>query len=380
MRKTLVMALLASSVMAVPAVNATTVAEETGFVAEGRTGGSMGTKLNTAAPAPAPAKVVTPTPVIAKAPAPAPAPAPKMARVAPSAGNNMDMMGRPMNARPGECYGKVTIPAVKETVTERILVQPAGKDIARIVPATYKNMTETVTVKDASEELVVIPATYKTVTETITVKPASKNVVKVPAQYETRTERVLVKAARSVWKPGVGPNQRYDAATGDIMCLVEEPAEYKTITKRVMVKPASTREEMIPAVTKTITKRVVDQPSRVERRAIPAVTDQVTTTVLAQPERIEYKEIPAQYSTITKQVEISPAKVAWSEILCNTNANSQTVMAVQKALKAAGYNPGNVDGVLGRDTYNAVSRFQAAKGLHRGQITMETLKALGVSA
>ena len=419
MKKILALALLSSGCLAItPMVNATTADEETGrAAANGRTAGSHSISngnfnINQRVPEAVKAEATTPVvattnqAIISRAPAVSAQPtkpqimattsmrhtvtstipaatletAPVQMAAAPMAMPVAAPMGAPANARPGECYGQVTIPARYQTTTDKVLVEPASKTIARIVPAQYSTETATVTVADASEELITIPATYRTVTETVVVTPESTRMTKVPATYTTKTERVMVSPARTEWKKGEGPNQRVDASTGDIMCLVEVPAVYKDVTKRVLVTAETTREQVIPAVTKVITKRVVDQPARVERRTIPAVTQQITKQVLVKPEEAVYQETPAQYRTVNKQQLVSPEQITWSQILCKTNANASTVKSLQNALRSKGYNPGDLDGVLGDSTYAAVYKFQKDKNLHRGQITMETLRALGLQS
>lgn len=55
------------------------------------------------------------------------------------------------------------------------------------------------------------------------------------------------------------------------------------------------------------------------------------------------------------------------------------VRAVQEALRAKGYDPGRIDGVLGRKTASALKAFQKAEQLPAtGQLTSETLTKLGV--
>jgi len=300
-------------------------------------------------------------------------------QVAPAAGSSFDFGDASIQAKPGECYGKVSIPAVTKTETKQVEVKGASKTIARIVPATYSTATEQVLVREASEKLVVIPATYKTVTETITVKPQSTRVVKVPAKYEMVREQILVSPARTEWKQGESSSITKVNDRGEVMCLVEVPAQYRTIEKRVQTTPETTREEVIAAVTKTITKQVIDQPSRVEKKVIPAQYKTVSKKVLDTPEQVQYQETPAKYKTVSYQTVVSPEKVKWDKILCQTNANATNVTAVQKALQKAGFNPGQIDGVLGHDTYKAIDSFQRAKGLSRGEITYETLSALGLS-
>jgi peptidoglycan hydrolase-like protein with peptidoglycan-binding domain len=53
--------------------------------------------------------------------------------------------------------------------------------------------------------------------------------------------------------------------------------------------------------------------------------------------------------------------------------------AVQEALKTKGYDPGPIDGVLGRKTSSALKAFQKAENLPAtGQLTSETRSKLGV--
>jgi His-Xaa-Ser repeat protein HxsA len=56
-----------------------------------------------------------------------------------------------------------------------------------------------------------------------------------------------------------------------------------------------------------------------------------------------------------------------------------SVADVQYTLKRRGYNIGRVDGVYGRNTSNAIKRFQRDVGLHPcGTLTPATLRALGL--
>ena len=57
----------------------------------------------------------------------------------------------------------------------------------------------------------------------------------------------------------------------------------------------------------------------------------------------------------------------------------ELVRKIQKALLHAGFNPGPADGVIGPKTMAALESFQKQKSLATGQITKETLQALGVA-
>ena len=284
----------------------------------------------------------------------------------------------PPNAKAGECYARIFVPPTYKTVTEQAMKRE-GSERVHIIPAKTETGTERVLVSEASSKLQVIPATYGWVEETLLVKPASKNLVEIPAVYKTVNERIVDKPAHTVWKKGAGPIQATDNATGEIMCLVEVPATSKTVSKTVLVSPASTREVAVPASYTTIKKRVMKTPPSTREIAIPAEYKTVQVTKIVTPAQQQRFEVPAQYQTVSKTVQVSEGRMEWQSVLCETNATPHTVAAIQRALKSAGYSPGSIDGVVGHSTMNAVRSFQRAKGLPVGQITMETIKALGVS-
>lgn len=284
----------------------------------------------------------------------------------------------PPNPQPGECYARVVIPATYKTEAETIQVKEAGQRIETRQPE-YTYVEERVLVKEAYERLEIVPATYKNVTETIEVAEASEQLVRVPAKYKTVTEKVLVRPAHTEWKKGTGPIQRVDSATGEIMCLVEVPAEYKTVTKTVMIEPESVKKVMQPGKTQTITRRVVDTPATTRTIAVPAEYKTVKVRKLAKAAEQHAIAIPAEYRTVEKRVKVSDAYLEWRPILCETNTHPGLIRELQRALQAKGYNPGRIDGVLGKDTMAAVNRYQKDKGMASGQLTINTLKSLGVA-
>lgn len=290
----------------------------------------------------------------------------------------MDASLLPPNAKPGECYARVWVEPAYQTVTERVLLKPETERF-EIVPARYETVSESVLLKEASTELEVVPAVYEWVEESVLVKPESKKLVEVPAVYETVTERVLVKPATTVWKKGQGPIQKIDEATGEIMCLVEVPAEYKTVTKQVLKTPATTREVVVPAEYSTVRKRVMKTPPTTREIAIPAEYNTITVTKQVQPAREIRTKVPAEYQTVTKQQQVSEGKMEWRSILCETNMSQARVLDIQHALKAAGYNPGRIDGVIGAQTIEAVNAYQRANNLPVDRyLNIETVRHLGV--
>jgi hypothetical protein len=349
-----------------------------------------------------------PDPVVAK-PAPAPKPAPTKA----------ECMG---NAKPGECYVLIVKEPVYRTEQVQKLVKEAGErieivppvykavkvhvtseEVQEVVPAVYETVKERVMVKPASTRLETVPAVFQEVEERVMVKPASKKATEVPAVYEDVTERKLVRAAYTTWKPGTYTNiQKVDEKTGEIFCLVEVPAEYQTVTNRVMKAPATIVYEDIPAVYETAKRTVLKTPETTRSVPIPAeyadrdVTKLVksATTVSkvvpvdymrevmtqVQPASEKRVPVPAEYETAEQKVLVSPATEYCTQILCDVNATPAKMSEVQKALQAAGFYSGQIDGMLGPVTMDAVTAYQKSKGLRAdGYLTVETVRALGIS-
>lgn len=349
-------------------------------------------------------------PVAKAAPAPAPAPVkPAMST------NNMP------NAKPGECYAKVIRPPVYRTEQVKKLVKEAGErieivppvykavkvhvtteEIQEVVPAVYETVTERVMVKPATTRLEPVPAVYDSVEERVMVKPASKKAIDVPAVFEDVTERKLVREAYTYWKPGTSTNiQKIDETSGGIMCLVEVPAEYQTITNRVLKTPASVRYEEVPAEFQTVSRSGLKSAATTRTVAVPAeYADQKVTklvkpaTTVSKVTPVDYMRevmtevspttqkrvpVPAEYATVDEQVLVSAADQHWSQILCDVNATPAKISEIQGALRSAGHNVGS-DGSLDPRTMNAISAYQKAKGLSQdGYLTLETVRALGVT-
>lgn len=284
----------------------------------------------------------------------------------------------PPDAKPGECYAKVLVPAKYDVVTEKVLKREASDKIT-VVPAKFEWVEERILVKEAGESVEVVPTKYRWVEERVMVEPATTRLVPVPAQFETVTERVLDRPEQTTWKKGRGPIERIDGNTGEILCLVVEPATYKTITRTVVKTPASTRQVDVPPVYKTVRKQVVDSPASVVKKPTRAEYSTIRVRKMVEPPRENRVSLPAEFQTVTKRVKVSNERMSWQPILCETNVNAEVVAKIQRALDGKGFSPGDIDGVLGSETLSAVEAYQRANNLSRGGVTMETLKSLGVN-
>ncbi|WP_299974097.1 peptidoglycan-binding domain-containing protein [uncultured Pseudoteredinibacter sp.] len=311
----------------------------------------------------------------------------------------------------------------------------------------YTYETERVLVSEASEKIELSEPVFETVEERVLVKEATTKLITVPATYETVTEQVLDKPAHTVWKKGTGPIQRIDAATGEIMCLVEVPATYKAVSRRVLKTAATTKTVEVPAEYKTVKVRRQVSAAQENRISIPAKYKDVKKRVLAKDgsyvwhevhdktmskesrtgqqiclteEAPQYKTvkrrvvtkaagfrtetipavykdvkvrklvsaakeirnvIPAIEKTVSRQELLKKGQMEWRSILCETNMTTDRLRQIQVSLDERGYNPGKIDGVIGRETMEAVNKFQRDKDLPVDRyLNIETLQALGVSA
>lgn len=293
-------------------------------------------------------------------------------------GSDLGQRLTPPNPKAGECYARVLTPAKYETRSETIQSVAPSQRI-ETTKARYVHDNRRVIATEESTRLVVVPATFKTVTETVVVQEASTRLVKTAASFRNVSEKVLVSPEREEWKRGRGPIQKIDTLTGEIMCLVKVPAVYKTITRRVVDAPASVRTIEVPAKTKTITRRVVDTPATTRTVVVPATYKTLHVHKLEQPATQRVVEIPGKTRTISKRIKVLDSQLEWRSILCETNTNGDVVRRLQRALKAENYNPGPIDGILGRETMAAVNKYQKANDLASGQLTIATLSKLGVS-
>jgi hypothetical protein len=241
----------------------------------------------------------------------------------------------PPFAEPGKCYARCIIPDQFEFKEEQVIDKPAY----------FK--TE------------VIPPVYGTVYDTVVVKKSFVKKIFIPAEYEVTTEDVLVKPATTKWQKGKADANCLSANPADcqVWCLVEVPAVYRKVTKKVLKTPASTREELVPAEVKVVERKVLLEPAKTNR-----------------------VEVPATYKTVMKKVLAKKGGYQeWREVLCADKLDEQRILAIQKALKSEGYDPGPLDNVFGTKTKEALIKFQQDKGLPVGNLNMETLKALGVN-
>lgn len=341
-----------------------------------------------------------------------------------SAGTMADLASsgiNPADARPGQCFYEHFKPGSYKTAEERIMTSAASESLD-VVPAEFTISEKQIMTKAASKRLVEVPAVFKTVEEKVLIEPAKKVwkkgagpiqkidhatgeimcLVDVPAVYETVSKRAV--AAPPLTTSVVVPAEFKKVSVQSVKTAASEvrrpiPAEYTTIKKTERASDGSLswvadaagsssihgkhtgnvvclRET--PAEFETITQRIVKTPGRFTTASVAAEYTNVPVRKLVSDATVSKLAVPEEKKSFVKRLKVSDARLEWRPVLCETNMTDTTVIDIQRALSSKGYNPGSIDGVLGRGTMLAIEKFQKSNNLAQGGLTYPTLDALGI--
>ena len=318
------------------------------------------------------------------------------------------------------CFIEYFIEAQYEDRTQRRLVKEASEKIT-IVPAEFETVQEQIEIKQASTEVVDVPAVYRSETESVLVEPArnvwsscgqverSDNTAgeimclnRQPERYETLTKTVLATPAttKTINIPAVYQTVEVQRLIKPASEIREEiPAEYETITRRVKVEEpvffwlakgeeveanaVSTgrticrnikRAEVMP-----LAKQIVVEPAMAVSSAVPPTYETIQVAELVSPASERRILIPERTRTVTSRTETAPGRLEWRQVLCEPDMTPEMVVSIQQALQREGFNPGRIDGIVGRITLDALERFQSENDLGRGGITYESLEQLEIT-
>jgi len=111
------------------------------------------------------------------------------------------------------------------------------------------------------------------------------------------------------------------------------------------------------------------------------VPAQYRSVAVTKPIEVPKGEIlPRLYQTVTERVKVADERTIWEEILCETDKTECRIIEIQRALHRGGYNPGPIDGVVGKQTMAAVNDFQKDFNLTvANYLTVETVKVLNAN-
>ena len=290
----------------------------------------------------------------------------------------------PPNAHPGECFGKVVLPAVYGTASREIL-EHEGWTETRRTPDVVEHIAQRVLVRPAAVERIRTAAVYRDEVSWID-HPGRRRIVSEPARYQTVSEKVLISPGHAEWRRTDAPlaygetnsGQTLVQATGEVVCRVWVSARYGHVSRQVLISPGRSYAVAGPGWRERVVRHIrVSDGGWIERR-VPALyrTEYVGRTV--RPGRAEVIEHPAVYRTVESQALIQPEREGWAQVLCGGAINPAFMVRVQQALIAQGFDPGPPDGATRVETYSALRLFQRQHRLAEGQLTVESARALGV--
>ncbi len=250
----------------------------------------------------------------------------------------------PTNPEPGKCYVRCTTPDVYVNETVSLTVKPAYK-VLKTVPATFKTVTERVEIKAAGKELTVVPEKWGTETVSYVSKEGGNSLRITPATFGTGSETIEVKPAYAQWELGAAAP---DCASGNpddcrYWCYKGYPAEFTTIQTTTLASDAAVAKTPIGSKNASYTKRVLLEPARVVEKVIPAQYKEITKTVLDRDAYTTEETVPAVTKTVTREVmKEKGGLTTWKEVECslveyqalpiNWNSGSSTLTAQAKSI------------------------------------------------
>ncbi|MBR1376024.1 MAG: peptidoglycan-binding protein [Cardiobacteriaceae bacterium] len=278
-------------------------------------------------------------------------------------------------AKAGQCQALVVVPAQFKERIEHIPIKEAAKTY-EIRPAEYEWIEEQIMVKPAGEELRIIPATYKTTNKEIEVEPRTIEKTVVDPVFTEIDDEIVSRPSYMVAR---GQTSGAFNAVGEAVRLEEIPEQKETITRIVVKEPARIENVEVDAKYETVAMQEIDQEARVEKVQVEAEYQTVRVRKEIRPQEEIEVEIPAEYAEVKVFDKVADAQMRWEDVLCDTAVNSATIINLQKALNARGYDTGTPDGSLGPATMRALEKYQREHNLGIGGVTQETLRSLGVS-
>ena len=225
--------------------------------------------------------------------------------------------GLPTNPEPGKCYVKCVTHDEFKSEEVKIQVSPEHK-VLKVIPATYKWVTEKVLIKEASKKMIYHPAEYSVQEVPYVKKEEGRLLTVVPATFGDDSKTIMTFPKTSSWvytsySECTSPNPE----DCQVLCFKEKPEQYTNIPIKTLVSDASTTSSKKPEVKATYTKKVVSKEAWVEEVKIPAQYGTIKRQVIDQEARVVETVIPAKYKTVTKQVLVRKGGITtWEEIDC----------------------------------------------------------------
>ena len=287
----------------------------------------------------------------------------------------------PQQARPGQCFGRVLVPATYRNEPISVVTREAYEQV-QVSDPVFRADQQSVPTSDAYNRYEVSEPTFRTEAQTIITRPAHERLVASPAILGTRSETVMIREPRLVWRAGANLSavRRMDSATGEIFCLVEEAAVNQNVTRIVQIQPAQISRQSVPAQVTTIQRRILASPASVREIQVPGTFQNVTVQTLVSPAGERRGLVGEQRGTVNRQIVETAERYEWVPVVCETSPSGVvSVTGAQRALAAKGLYRGPIDGIVGSRTTQALREYQRMNRLPgNGSLTLETARHLGL--
>ncbi len=274
------------------------------------------------------------------------------------------------DAKPGECFAKVIVPAQYNTKTEEVLIKPESEKV-EIKPAVFDVAETSIVEKEGYTKIKAIPAKFREEFIEVETSPAGSTWVTslgkkgipaspallagaktngidiasssvgacfqeyfVPAKFEETSKDVLVKEESEEIKIA---DAQFEEVQETVVIKqsskkkIYKTAEYEVIEEKIQVEPAkavwrkgdglitkidnTTGEIMcliqIPAVYKTIKKTVLKSKSAIDLVEIPEEVKAIKISKLVSDATIDKVKIPAEYKKVTLTNKTVDASFTW---------------------------------------------------------------------
>jgi hypothetical protein len=280
------------------------------------------------------------------------------------------------------CYGNALMPTVYDTITEKVEIKAAYTYIKRI-PPVYDTIVEKIMVRPGYTKYELTEPVFGYDTIKIEIHP-NETFIEPKAVSEPRVfvDKMEIRPEMSIWSKT--KRIRNCRSSDPERCLtwrvVKTPAEFVSIRKELpatdLKQGNEVRQEGLQY--KTVVKKVIKKEGQLLEIDVFPEYEEVTRYIKKENARFEEVNIKPEYQEVQRVRVISEGgKVEPIEVLCNKDY-PQYIQQIQEKLAALGYDPGPVDGVLGRKTKNAITQYQADNNLPIGQLDFQTLKSLGI--
>ncbi|WP_070884188.1 peptidoglycan-binding domain-containing protein [Pseudomonas argentinensis] len=280
--------------------------------------------------------------------------------------------------QPGQCWVHAQVRPRPVQSTQEVVVKDSVNKIT-VTPAELEKGFKQVVAREGTKTYRIEPPTYRVVSEQVKIRPEVKRYIVVPAVYEDVKETVTLEEAKTVLDQCRAAGTRYSSSTGAMsFCARQVPAKQEVVKVKKLVSPETVRVETDPAQYKSVTRWIVDKPAQAVEVTLDPEYTKVASTEVVRPVEANQIILPEEKRQLqVTRFEGNP-RIVSRQTICDPDINDDLVTRLQQSLVKRGFNPGRVDGKLGKRTLDALTEFQTANGLAVGALTLESLTALEV--